>query len=34
MSILRDKEKDGTSYYVETDGKLTVKKKLKMLPIY
>ena len=26
MSILRDKEKDGTSYYVETDGKLTVKK--------
>ena len=26
MSILRDKEADGTSYFIEEDGKLTVKK--------
>jgi len=25
MSILRDKEEDGTSYYIESDGKITIK---------
>lgn len=33
MSILRDKEADGTSYYVETDGKLTVKKSEDVNPL-
>lgn len=33
MSILRGKDTDGTSYYFETDGKLTVKTSQDVSPI-
>lgn len=33
MSILRDKEKDGTSYYIESDGKITIKNTQDVDPI-
>jgi hypothetical protein len=33
MSILRDKDKDGTSYYIETDGKITIKTSQDINPI-
>jgi len=33
MSILRDKEADGTSYFIEEDGKLTVKKSENVNPL-
>ena len=34
MSILRDQESDGTKYFVEPDGKITVKKDHKMLILF
>ena len=33
MSILRDQESDGTKYFVEPDGKVTVKRSQDVNPI-
>ena len=33
MSILRDQESDGTKYFVEADGKITVKRSQEVNPI-
>ena len=33
MSILRDQESDGTKYFVEADGKVTVKRSQEVNPI-
>ena len=33
MSILRDQESDGTKYFVEPDGKVTIKKSQDVNPI-
>jgi hypothetical protein len=33
MSILREKESDGTKYFVESDGKVTVKRSQDVNPI-
>jgi hypothetical protein len=33
MSILRDQESDGTKYFVEADGKITVKRSQDVNPI-
>ena len=33
MSILRDQEADGTKYFVEAEGKITVKRSQEVKPI-